>query len=85
MSASIRKDTLPRYTPGAIKENCPLIEAILDFGNKRELTAAQVSLAWLLAQKPWVVPFPERPSSHRPNRKYKALFDFRNQVSPGIS
>lgn len=52
------RDTLPRYTPEAIKANWPLMEAIADFGNKRGLTAAQVSLAWLLAQKPWIVPIP---------------------------
>lgn len=52
------RDTLPRYTPDAIKANWPLMEAIQDFGNKRGLTATQVSLAWLLAQKPWIVPIP---------------------------
>ena len=52
------RDTLPRYTPDAIKDNWPLIEAITNFGNKRGLTATQVSLAWLLAQKPWIVPIP---------------------------
>lgn len=52
------RDTLPRYTPDAIKANWPLMEAIADFGNKRGLTAAQVSLSWLLAQKPWIVPIP---------------------------
>lgn len=52
------RDTLPRYTPEAVKANWPLIAAIQDFGNKRGLTAAQVSLAWLLAQKPWIVPIP---------------------------
>lgn len=52
------RDTLPRYTPDAIKANWPLVEAIVNFGNKRGLTASQVSLAWLLAQKPWIVPIP---------------------------
>lgn len=52
------RDTLPRYTPDAIKANWPLMEAIQNFGNKRGLTATQVSLAWLLAQKPWIVPIP---------------------------
>lgn len=52
------RDTLPRYTPEAITANWPLIEAIQDFGNSRGLTATQVSLAWLLAQKPWIVPIP---------------------------
>jgi aryl-alcohol dehydrogenase-like predicted oxidoreductase len=52
------RDTLPRYTPEAVTANWPLMEAIADFGNKRGLTAAQVSLAWLMAQKPWIVPIP---------------------------
>lgn len=52
------RDTLPRYTPEAITANWPLIEAIQDFGNSRGLTTTQVSLAWLLAQKPWIVPIP---------------------------
>ena len=52
------RDTLPRYTPEAVKANWPLMEAIADFGNQRGLTAAQVSLAWLMAQKPWIVPIP---------------------------
>lgn len=52
------RDTLPRYTPEAVKANWPLMEAIQDFGNKRGLTATQVSLAWLMAQKPWIVPIP---------------------------
>ncbi len=52
------RDTLPRYAPDAVKANWPLMEAIADFGNQRGLTAAQVSLAWLLAQKPWIVPIP---------------------------
>lgn len=52
------RDTLPRYTPEAVKANWPLIEGIQDFGNKRGLSATQVSLAWLLAQKPWIVPIP---------------------------
>lgn len=52
------RDTLPRYTPEAIQDNWPLMEAIQDFGNQRGLTATQVALAWLLAQKPWIVPIP---------------------------
>lgn len=52
------RNTLPRYTPAAIQANWPLIEAIQNFGNERGLTATQISLAWLLAQKPWIVPIP---------------------------
>ena len=35
-----------------------MIDTLTEFGNQRGLTAAQVSLAWLLAQKPWIVPIP---------------------------
>ena len=52
------RQTLPRYRPEAIKANWKIIELLTDFGNQRGLTPAQVSLAWLLAQKSWVVPIP---------------------------
>jgi len=52
------RPTLPRYQPDAIKANWVMIEALTAFGNPRGLTAAQVALAWLLAQKPWIVPIP---------------------------
>jgi aryl-alcohol dehydrogenase-like predicted oxidoreductase len=52
------RPSLPRYTPEAIKANWSIIEFLTDFGNQRGLTPAQLSLAWLLAQKPWVVPIP---------------------------
>ncbi|MBX7127223.1 MAG: aldo/keto reductase, partial [Cyclobacteriaceae bacterium] len=49
---------LPRYQEAAIKANWGIIEFLTDFGNQRGLTPAQVSLAWLLSLKPWVVPIP---------------------------
>lgn len=49
---------LPRYKPEAVISNWKIIDVLVKFGNQRGLTAAQVSLAWLLAQKPWVVPIP---------------------------
>lgn len=52
------RPTLPRYQPDAIKANWIMIETLADFGNMRGLTASQVALAWLLAQKPWIVPIP---------------------------
>lgn len=48
----------PRYQPDAIKANWPLVDLLTDFGNHRGLTAAQVALAWLQAQKPWIVSIP---------------------------
>jgi aryl-alcohol dehydrogenase-like predicted oxidoreductase len=56
--ANDNRPGLPRYQPDAIKANWGIIEFLTDFGNQRGLTPAQVSLAWLLAQKPWVVPIP---------------------------
>jgi aryl-alcohol dehydrogenase-like predicted oxidoreductase len=52
------RTSLPRYAPEAIKANWGIIEYLTDFGNQRGLTPAQISLAWLLAQKPFVVPIP---------------------------
>jgi aryl-alcohol dehydrogenase-like predicted oxidoreductase len=52
------RPALPRYQPDAIKANWAMIDLLTEFGNQRGLTAAQVALAWLQAQKPWVVPIP---------------------------
>jgi aryl-alcohol dehydrogenase-like predicted oxidoreductase len=52
------RPTLPRYTPEAIKANWAIIDVLVEFGNQRGYTVAQVALAWLLAQKPWIVPIP---------------------------
>lgn len=52
------RTTMPRFKPDAISANWVLIETLADFGNARGLTVAQVALAWLLAQKPWIVPIP---------------------------
>lgn len=56
--ANDNRPTLPRYQADAIKANWAMIDALYEFGNPRGLTPAQVALAWLLAQKPWVVPIP---------------------------
>jgi aryl-alcohol dehydrogenase-like predicted oxidoreductase len=50
--------TLPRFTPEAIRSNTRLIEALNAFGRTRGMTSAQISLSWLLAQKPWIIPIP---------------------------
>ncbi|AYQ31845.1 aldo/keto reductase [Runella sp. SP2] len=52
------RTTMPRFRPDAISANWVLIETLADFANPRGLTVAQVALAWLLAQKPWMVPIP---------------------------
>jgi aryl-alcohol dehydrogenase-like predicted oxidoreductase len=52
------RPTLPRNQADAIKANWVMIDTLYEFGNPRGLTPAQVALAWLLAQKPWIVPIP---------------------------
>jgi aryl-alcohol dehydrogenase-like predicted oxidoreductase len=49
---------MPRYTPDAIKANWTMIDLLAGYANDRGLTVAQVALAWLLNQKPWIVPIP---------------------------
>lgn len=52
------RPALPRYQPDAIKANWVMVDTLAAFGNQRGLTPAQVALAWLLAQKPFIVPIP---------------------------
>jgi aryl-alcohol dehydrogenase-like predicted oxidoreductase len=48
----------PRFTPEAIKANRAVVELLEKIGAQKEATPAQIALAWLLAQKPWIVPIP---------------------------
>lgn len=57
-SGNDNRASLPRFTPQALRANMPIVEALRRFGRPRGLTAAQVALAWLLAQKDWIVPIP---------------------------
>jgi aryl-alcohol dehydrogenase-like predicted oxidoreductase len=50
--------SLPRFTPGARKANRPVVDLLEKIGAQKHATAAQIALAWLLAQKPWIVPIP---------------------------
>jgi aryl-alcohol dehydrogenase-like predicted oxidoreductase len=49
---------LPRFTPEALKANQALVDLISAIGKRKPATPAQIALAWLLAQKPWIVPIP---------------------------
>jgi aryl-alcohol dehydrogenase-like predicted oxidoreductase len=57
-AANDNRAELPRFTPDAMKANRVIVDVLNEFGRPRGLTSAQVSLAWLLAQKPWIVPIP---------------------------
>jgi aryl-alcohol dehydrogenase-like predicted oxidoreductase len=50
--------TNPRFTPEALKANMPLVDLLREWSRRKDATPAQISLAWLLAQKPWIVPIP---------------------------
>jgi aryl-alcohol dehydrogenase-like predicted oxidoreductase len=52
------RSTLPRFTPEALKANQALIDLLASIGKRKKATPAQISLAWLLAQKPWIAPIP---------------------------
>jgi aryl-alcohol dehydrogenase-like predicted oxidoreductase len=52
------RSTLPRFTPEALKTNQALIELLGTIAKRKNATPAQIALAWLLAQKPWIVPIP---------------------------
>jgi len=50
--------TLPRFTPDAMKANQALVNLLGKIAQRKKATPAQIALAWLLAQKPWIVPIP---------------------------
>ncbi len=59
------RSTLPRFTPGALKVNQALIDLLGTIAQRKKATPAQIALAWLLAQKPWIVPIPGTTKLHR--------------------
>ena len=52
------RSTLPRFTPEALKANQAMIDLLASTAEAKKATPAQIALAWLLAQKPWIVPIP---------------------------
>jgi aryl-alcohol dehydrogenase-like predicted oxidoreductase len=59
------RTTLPRFTSEALKANQPLVRMLEEIGRTKRATPAQIALAWLLAQKPWIVPIPGTTKPHR--------------------
>jgi aryl-alcohol dehydrogenase-like predicted oxidoreductase len=59
------RSTLPRFTPEALKANQSLIDLLSSMGQRKKATPAQIALAWLLAQRPWIVPIPGTTKLHR--------------------
>jgi aryl-alcohol dehydrogenase-like predicted oxidoreductase len=59
------RSNLPRFTPEALKANQALIDLLGRIAQRKDATPAQIALAWLLAQKPWIVPIPGTTKLHR--------------------
>jgi aryl-alcohol dehydrogenase-like predicted oxidoreductase len=59
------RSTLPRFTPEARKANQALVDLLGEIAKRKEATPAQIALAWLLAQKQWIVPIPGTTKLHR--------------------
>jgi len=58
LGSSDFRSTLPRFTPEAMKANQALVDMLAGIAAQKKATPAQIALAWLLAQKPWIVPIP---------------------------
>lgn len=67
------RSTLPRFTPEALKANQALVELLASIAERKKATPAQIALAWLLAQKPWIVPIPGTTKLHRLDENIGAL------------
>ena len=59
------RNVLPRYTEAARVANKALLDLIQSFAEQKQATPAQIALAWVLAQKPWIVPIPGTTKRHR--------------------
>ncbi len=59
------RSRLPRFTPENRKANQAVVDLVARFAQQKNATPAQVALAWLLAQKPWIVPIPGTTKLHR--------------------
>jgi aryl-alcohol dehydrogenase-like predicted oxidoreductase len=59
------RNTVPRFTPEARRANRALVDLLGSIGQRKNATPAQIALAWLLAQKPWIVPIPGTTKLHR--------------------
>ncbi|MBW9088880.1 aldo/keto reductase [Rhizobium wenxiniae] len=59
------RNILPRFTPEAMEKNQALVDLLKAIADEKGATPAQIALAWLLAQKPWIVPIPGTTKLHR--------------------
>jgi aryl-alcohol dehydrogenase-like predicted oxidoreductase len=73
------RSTLPRFAPDALKANQALIDLLGSIAKRKNATPAQIALAWLLAQKPWISPIP---GTTKLNRLEENIGSLSIQLSP---
>src|SRR6266566_4443405 len=59
------RSTIPRFTPDALRHNQAVVDLLASVAQRKGATPGQIALAWLLAQKPWIVPIPGTRKLHR--------------------
>ncbi|WP_284755918.1 aldo/keto reductase [Arthrobacter sp. efr-133-R2A-120] len=59
------RSTIPRFAPEALQHNAAVVELLANIARRKGATPGQIALAWLLAQKPWIVPIPGTRKLHR--------------------
>jgi aryl-alcohol dehydrogenase-like predicted oxidoreductase len=59
------RSTIPRFSPEALEHNQAVVDLLARIAQRKDATPAQIALAWLLAQKPWIVPIPGTRKLHR--------------------
>jgi aryl-alcohol dehydrogenase-like predicted oxidoreductase len=59
------RSTIPRFTPEALQHNQAMVDLLANIAQRKGATTGQIALAWLLAQKPWIVPIPGTRKLHR--------------------
>ncbi len=67
------RNIVPRFTPEARKANQAMVDLLSDIAGRKKATPAQIALAWLLGQKPWIVPIPGTTKLHRLDENIGAM------------
>ncbi len=84
------RNMVPRFSPEARKANMALVDIVKAVADRKGATPAQVALAWLLAQGPWIVPIPGTTKSHRLEENLGAVdleltAEDRSEIAAGLS
>jgi len=84
------RNMVPRFSPDARKANMALVDIVKAVADRKGATLAQVALAWLLAQRPWIVPIPGTTKSHRLEENLGAVdleltAEDRSEIAAGLS